>query len=135
MCCRFRSALAKLTPKEIAGRLRVCIGSICALLLSFFYSDSVFATPTDTELWMMLATRISLDESKLYSFYLETQPRLGDDLQRASTVQIRAAINRRLGSNWEASLGYAWTPFLYDAEYRSIFRDENRSCLIGRKII
>ena len=96
-------------------------------LLPMIISSHLSATPTDNELWAVLATKIALDENKTYTLYLETQPRLGDELKRVSTAQIRGALNRRLGADWEASLGYAWTPFLYDAEYRSIFRDEHRS--------
>jgi len=113
--------------RVILAYFQMGIKPIYALLICSVLPNCSCATPTDTELWALIATRIPLDDSRLYSLYLETQPRLGNDLERVSTVQIRTALNRRLGSSWEVSLGYAWTPFLYDAEYKAIFRSEHRS--------
>jgi hypothetical protein len=113
--------------RVISACFQTAIKAIYELLICSLLPNFSSATPTDTELWALIATRIHLDDSRLYSLYLETQPRLGNDLERVSTVQIRTALNRRLGSSWEVSLGYAWTPFLYDAEYKAIFRSEHRS--------
>ncbi len=82
--------------------------------------------PQDFQLWTLVNAHISFDTEKRYQFFLEGQPRLGDNWQRAATTQINSA----LVYNWDRSLslyaGYGWTPQYVDARYHRDFRDENR---------
>jgi hypothetical protein len=85
------------------------------------------ATPTDTQAWLLVASNIPLESTKQYQLYLEAQPRQGDDLQRASTVQLRTAVTYSFSKHWSSALGYAWTPFLLDTDYHRAYRDEHRT--------
>jgi hypothetical protein len=97
------------------------------LVLSITLAAPAEAIPSDTEAWALIGATARLGPESKYSLYFEAQPRLGDDLGQPSTVQVRGALNRELGMRWVVSIGYAWTPLLYDAQYRASFRDEHRS--------
>lgn len=93
------------------------------------FSSSAAAHPQDFEGWFVANAHISLDEAKKYQFFIEGQPRVGNDWQRAATFQGRAA----LVYNWDKSLGfyagYGWTPQLYTSQYHRDYRDEQRISL------
>jgi len=101
--------------------------AISIALVASCLDSALYATPSDTEAWLQVASNISLDPQKRYQLYLETQPRLASDLERISTVQLRTAVNYAFAEGWSTALGYAWTPIFLDAEYHRIFRDENRT--------
>jgi len=101
--------------------------SFILLTLTIFSGQlSARATPQDFEGWFITNAHISLDEKKTYQFFLEGQPRIGNDWQRVATFQGRAA----LVYNWDKSLGfyagYGWTPQFYDSKYHRDYRDEQR---------
>jgi hypothetical protein len=92
----------------------------------FSFHSSAHSTPQDFEGWFITNAHISLDEKKTYQLFLEGQPRIGNEWQRAATFQGRAA----LVYNWDKSLGfyagYGWTPQFYDSKYHRDYRDEQR---------
>ena len=117
--CRFQSYAS-----DIIMSFRRFVLSIA--LLASLPGRSLHATPSDTEAWLLVASNISLDPKGRYQLYLETQPRLANDLERVSTVQLRTAVNYAFAEGWSSALGYAWTPLFLDSEYHRIYRDENR---------
>ncbi len=112
--------------QTIARFMRYSCYSIVFGILLALLGPNAQATPTDTQAWFLVASNISLDSAKRFQLYLEAQPRIGDDLERASTVQLRTAVNYAFADEWSSALGYAWTPFLLDTEYHRIYRDEHR---------
>lgn len=96
-----------------------------AVLLACISSDT-HATPTDSQAWLVVASDVSLDPERRLKLYFEAQPRLGDDLERATTVQLRTAVNYAFAKGWSSALGYAWTPLLLDTEYHRTYVDEHR---------
>jgi hypothetical protein len=58
--------------------------------------------------------------------YLEGQPRVGDNWQRAATAQARAALVYNHNSRLGLYAGYAWTPSFYNSSYHRDYRDEQR---------
>ena len=74
----------------------------------------------------MVNAHISLDRRRVYQLYLEGQPRIGNDWQRAATFQARTALVYNIDSALGLYAGYAWTPQLYDSKYHHDYRDEQR---------
>jgi hypothetical protein len=87
------------------------------------YTDS---TAHDFEGWLIVSSHIPLESTKKYQLYAEIQPRLGDDWQRAATVQLRGALNYNVSKALAIYLGEAWTPAFYDSNYHHQYRDEHR---------
>lgn len=84
------------------------------------------AIPTDFEGWFAATSLTSLDEQKRYQFYMELQPRLGDDWHRMALMVVRPAIVFNPTNDLGLYLGYAWVPKFYDQEYHNDYRDEQR---------
>lgn len=84
------------------------------------------ATPTDFEGWFTTSALVSLDESKTHQLYLELQPRIADDWQRAGLLLIRPAVVYNATSDLSLYVGYAWQPTFLDANYHRTYRDEQR---------
>lgn len=84
------------------------------------------ATPTDFEGWVTASALTSLDESKTYQLYLELQPRIGDNWQRAAIMLLRPAVVYNPSKALSLYAGYAWHPSFYDANYHRTYRDEQR---------
>jgi hypothetical protein len=107
--------------------MRYSCYSIAFTVLLALLGPNAQATPKDSQAWFLVASTIPLDSEKRFQLYLEAQPRLGDDLERASTVQLRTAVNYGFAHGWSSALGYAWTPFLLDTDYHRTYRDEHRT--------
>lgn len=129
-----RGAKSKLFPTVSAlAEIRYLahkIFPLCLLLLATQLTtlcSGALATPTDSEAWLVLGSKVPLDAAKRYQLYLEVQPRLGNDFQRMSTTQIRSSVTYLFGPRWELAIGHAWTPILYDADYHRIYIDEHRA--------
>ena len=99
----------------VLGHLVVCSTSLRA--------DS---TAEDFEGWLVVSSHIALEGTKTYQLYAEIQPRIGDDFQRAATVQIQGALNYNVSKKFSLYLGEAWTPGFYDSQYHRHYRDEHR---------
>ncbi len=84
------------------------------------------AHPHDFEGWLNTNTHIALDHQRQYQLYLEAQPRVADNWQRAATFQGRVALAYTIDRAVSLYLGYAWTPALYDSNYHRDYRDEQR---------
>jgi hypothetical protein len=84
------------------------------------------AHPHDFEGWFIASTHIGLDKDRQYQLYLEGQPRVGDNWQRAATVQSRVALVYSWDKQISSAIGYAWTPNFYDSKYQRDYRDEHR---------
>lgn len=101
-----------------------------AILLSFI-SVALSAAPlsaqrTDFQAWSLVTANISLDQEKKWLFYMEAQPRVGDDITRLERLLIRPAIGYNYDKNIAFYLGYAWTPTFMDSSYQEDFRNEQR---------
>jgi len=95
-------------------------------LFGVFIVADVHAHPNDFQGWLITSSHIALDEQRSFQLYVEAQPRVGDDWQRATTFQGRIALNYNISKAVAFYLGYAWTPFLLDTRYYRDYRDENR---------
>lgn len=84
------------------------------------------ATPQDFQGWSVTSVHIALEKSRTYQLYLEAQPRVGDDWQRATTFQSRIALNYNIDQRLRFHAGYAWTPTLIDPSGHRDYRDEQR---------
>lgn len=98
--------------------------SVAALMLVATRCAS--ATPTDFEGWFTTTTLTALDEDRRYQFYLELQPRLGDDWHRMALVVVRPALVYSPKKNLSLFAGYAWVPKFYNQQYHHDYRDEQR---------
>jgi hypothetical protein len=98
--------------------------SVAALMLVGAHCAS--ATPTDFEGWFTTTTLTALDESRRYQFYLEFQPRLGDDWKRMALLVVRPALVYNPNKDLGLFAGYAWVPKFYNQEYHHEYRDEQR---------
>jgi len=85
-----------------------------------------WATPQDFEGWATVVAFISLEDSKTYQLFVETQPRLGDNWQRMATVLVRTAIVYTPTPSVSLFAGYGWFPGLYDADYHRSYRDDQQ---------
>lgn len=106
--------------------MKYVLSSILLLVLSAWVTHPAHGHPHDFQGWAVANAHISLDTEKRYQFFLEGQPRVGNNWQRAATFQANGA----LVYNWDRNLGiyagYGWTPQLFDAQYHRDFRDEHR---------
>jgi hypothetical protein len=106
--------------------MRRSLLSLCIAILALLSTRCARAIPTDFEGWFTTTTLSSLDESEKYHFYLELQPRIGDDWQRMALLVVRPAFVYSPQKNLGLFLGYAWVPKFYDQQYHHHFRDEQR---------
>lgn len=106
--------------------MKKILASLLAAALLWNGDAQADSTPTDFQGWFQFQSYISLDDEKKYQLFLETQPRLGDDWSRASTVQNRVGLNYNWTKAFSSMLGYAWTPTLYNSHYHSAYIDEQR---------
>ena len=58
--------------------------------------------------------------------YVEAQPRIGDNWQRAAAFQGRVAAVYNVSTKLGLYGGYAWTPSFYNSQYHKDYREENR---------
>jgi hypothetical protein len=84
------------------------------------------AIPRDFEGWFMTTALSSFDEQRRYQFYMELQPRLGDNWHRMALMVVRPALVFNPNKNLGLYAGYAWVPKFYDQDYHSDYRDEQR---------
>lgn len=84
------------------------------------------AQRTDIQQWSLVTANISLDREKKWLFYMEAQPRIGDDVTRLERLLIRPAVGYNYNKNITFYLGYAWTPTFMDSHYSEDFRNEQR---------
>jgi hypothetical protein len=96
------------------------------LCVAFTSTNSVTATPSDIEQWTNINAHIALERSETLRFYLEIQPRQGDDAQRLGTVQHQAALVISPSESLSLYAGYGWTPYFLNSEYHRDYRDEQR---------
>ena len=104
---------------------------VSALLLSlaaatFLFPSESIAQRTDFQAWTLVTTNISLDADKKWFFYMEAQPRVGNDVSRLERILIRPAAGYNINKSVSLFLGYGWTPTFSNSEYESDFRNENR---------
>jgi hypothetical protein len=84
------------------------------------------AHPHDFEGWLNTNAHIAIDEDKRYQFYVEGQPRQGNDFKRSATSQGWVALHYTNSKAVGLYVGYAWTPSFYDSHYHRDYRDEQR---------
>lgn len=80
----------------------------------------------DLQSWTQVVSTVSFGKKKEWFAYMETQPRIGDDISRLERLIIRPAMGYKLNQNIDLYLGYAWTPTFMNAHYEESFRNENR---------
>ena len=106
--------------------VRFCLALTLLLLLHASRGQVAWATPHDFEAWDSTIAFVSLEESKRYQLFLETQPRLGDNWQRMAAVLMRTALVYNATSTLSLFGGYAWFPTFYDSNYHHTYRDDQR---------
>jgi hypothetical protein len=84
------------------------------------------AEQKDLQSWSTIAATINLDCEKDWFLYLESQPRIGDDLSRLERLIVRGGLGFNLTPQMSVLLGYGWTPSFYNTAYDGDFRNENR---------
>ena len=84
------------------------------------------AIPNDFQGWAVTSAHVALDKTRTHQIYLEAQPRVGDDWQRATTFQGRVAFNYNIDRSIRLHAGYAWTPALINSQGHRDYRDEQR---------
>jgi hypothetical protein len=100
---------------------------VCSVLLRLVSSVlSAYCQPHDIEQWSFINAHLSVNDSRTLELYVEAQPRLGDDLQRAAAFQARVAVVYNPSKTVGVYAGYAWTPQFYDSSYHRDYRDEQR---------
>ncbi len=99
---------------------------LSAGFLILFWASAVYAQRTDFQQWTLVTANVSLDQEKKWLFYMEAQPRIGDDITRLERLLIRPAVGYNIAENLTAYLGYAWTPTFMDSHYEVDFRNEQR---------
>ncbi len=99
---------------------------LCVAALTLVARHSASAIPTDFEGWFTTTTLSDLDTRGRYQFYLELQPRLGDDWHRMALLVVRPALVYNPMNDLSLFAGYAWVPKFYDQEYHHDYRDEQR---------
>lgn len=87
------------------------------------------AQQTDFEGWFQYLANIGLDDDRKWVLTLEEQPRLGDDWHKLGQNLLRPIVNYNVNLNFSVAVGYAWTPYFYNAQYQTAYRDENRTFL------
>lgn len=107
------------------------INRVAVLLLSLVFIWALGlrqaqAQRTDFQQWTLITANVSLDQEKKWLFYMEAQPRIGDDMSRLERLLIRPAIGYNINENLTAYFGYAWTPTFMDAQYDENYRNEQR---------
>lgn len=100
---------------------------ILALLFVFvLFAGKAYAQRTDIQQWTLVTANISFDTEKKWLFYMEAQPRIGDDVSRLERLLIRPAVGYNINEHLTAYLGYAWTPTFMNSSYDEDFRNEQR---------
>ncbi len=99
---------------------------VCFVAPIIFANCVASAQPPDFEQWSNINSHISVDENRRYQVYLEAQSRLGDNWQRVTTTQVRAALVYNINESLGAYLGYAWAPGLIDSRYHRDYREDHR---------
>jgi len=100
---------------------------ILALVIAVYLTPTrARAMPTDFEGWLTTTALLPLEESQTYQFYLELQPRVGDDWKRMALLVVRPAFVYNVLPHLALYGGYAWVPKFYNTSYHREYRDEQR---------
>jgi hypothetical protein len=91
---------------------------VSALLLSAAVATLLcplesIAQRTDSQAWTLVTTNISLDADKKWFFYMEAQPRVGNDVSRLERILIRPAAGYNINKRVSLFLGYGWIPTFF----------------------
>jgi len=106
--------------------MRVPHRLVALLLLFFGKMHAATAIPSDFEAWASTVAFVSLEDSKSYQLFFETQPRLGDNVQRMAAVLSRVALVYNVSPQLSVFAGYAWFPTFCDTNYYRSYRDDQR---------
>ena len=100
------------------------------IFLLLLWSTTLIPTCTaqrsDLQSWTLLTATAGIGERKEWLFYLEAQPRIGDDVSRMERLLLRPAVGYAVTKDTSLLLGYAWTPTFMNSNYVEDFRNEQR---------
>lgn len=105
--------------KIINNLILICL--ICAFLPVIPASAE-----DDFQLWTTVTASGKFDPTSKFYWYLEGQPRIGDDAHYIERLLIRGAAGYELSPNLIAWLGYGWTPLYMNSNYEHDFQNETR---------
>jgi hypothetical protein len=99
---------------------------ILLLVTSLIYTSNSEAQRSDLQSWTLFTATTGIGERKEWLFYLEAQPRIGDDISKLERLLLRPAVGYAFSKEVSVLLGYAWTPTFMNARYEEDFRNEER---------
>ena len=99
---------------------------LCAVVAAFSFAPKCHAQKTDFQSWTQVTGTFSLDDTKKWFAYMESQPRVGHDWQGLERLLVRPAVGYNVDEHVSLWLGYAWTPTFMNSHYDADFRNENR---------
>ena len=108
--------------EKSAGFLKVLV----LLMVILSTACPSYAQRTDFQAWTLVTGQVALDSDKRWLFYMEAQPRVGDDITRLERLLIRPAVGYNYSESISFYLGYAWTPTYMNSSYDEDFRNEQR---------
>lgn len=77
------------------------------------------AVPNDLQSWNAIVLEVPMN--KRFNFYLDVQPRIGDDVTQLNKLVVRPAIHYKLNDNVMIGQGFSWQP-----RVTPVFLNENR---------
>lgn len=80
---------------------------------------SAYAVPNDLENWDAIVLEAPIN--KKFNWYLDIQPRIGDDMTQLTQMVVRPAIHYKVNHNVMLGVGYSWQPHV-----TPVFNNENR---------
>ncbi len=89
------------------------------LAIIIFCQISAYAVPNDLESWDAIVLEVPMN--KKFNFYIDVQPRIGDDLTQLNTLVVRPAIHYKINENVMIGQGFSWQPHV-----TPVFNNENR---------
>lgn len=92
---------------------------LVASIIIFFCQLSSHAVPNDVQSWNAIVLEVPIN--KKFNFYLDVQPRIGDDVTQLSQLVVRPAIHYKLNDHVMIGQGFSWQPHV-----TPVFINENR---------
>ena len=97
------------------------IAAYLSIFLFILISTSfpAFAQDADSQMWLLVT--VNKREKSGLRFYVDFQPRLGNDYSELTQLYLRAAVGYQFQPNFSAWVGHGWTP-----TYAPEFNNEDR---------
>jgi hypothetical protein len=106
--------------------MKIFVSVLATLALILTAAQTVRAAESDLQQWTIITATGKLSDTSPWRYFVETQPRIGDDIQHIERLMLRGALGFELRPGLTLWTGYAWAPLFLDGNMEPKFIDEHR---------